>query len=192
MFEQILDLLSQNRGEAYSATAISKEMGFSKKNAEVCAAIEELVAQERVICDNSGAYTVYYFNENFTEKFEKNALKAGEIEAFDEDTVEVPEDAFERGYVIEELSKGFKITLPSGRSYTLPKSQRILCINGEKHLLLKAPEEVLYAIDHYASTNGYKNYLVKDLSVGRVAAPSDINKNPVIMFITVERHSKAG
>jgi Fe2+ or Zn2+ uptake regulation protein len=191
MLEQILDILSQNH-EAYSATALSKELGYSRKNADVCAILEELVAQGRVLCDNSGSYTEYFFNYDYTEKFVKNALDAGEIEAFDEDTVEVPEEAESRGYEIEEVSKGFKITLPSGRCYTLPKSQRILCINGEKHILLKTPEEVLYAIDYYATTNGYKNYLVKDLSVGRVAAPSDINKNPCVIFITIERHSKAG
>ena len=184
----------KDSGEAVSATAISKELGFSKKSNVVCDFLEELISDGCVSADNNGSFTKYSFLKSKAAVAPKEEKKSGPVNealgAFDPSSVRIPVDL--HGFDIEENSRGFKITTAQGNVHQITKTQRILVINEKKKLLVYQPEDVLFAIDDYCRKEQIQSYILKDLSVGRTIAPKDINMNPCIIFVQVEKHNKAG
>jgi len=170
-----------------TATAISREVGYSKKNNKVCEILESLEEIGGISSEEDNRGYVRYTCENI-DAVEDNEKYM--VEEFDETSVEMPVDSF--GYEIEDLSKGFRITFPNNSTHAITKSQRVLVINKEKHLLISNPEDILGAISEYCRVAQITNYVVRDMALGRAIDPSEINHNPCLIFLTIERHNKAG
>jgi len=200
------DVLNAVRGatEAMSATAFSKILGFSKKNARVADLLEELTSDDQIACDDSGGFVKYSSktvakkgapskessSKDSTPKNESDKVKVEVLEGFDPESVRIPVDL--HGYKIEDKKNGFQVRVPNGREYFVSRQQRILVINMDKKILVEQPEDVLFAIDDFCRKGGITNYILKDLSVGRAVLPQNVDKSPVIIFVQVERHNKAG
>lgn len=182
------DVLSAiRRLGAASATAISKELGYSKKNDSVSAFIDELYDDEVITeVDDDSAFVKYQISEVNSNVVEDDE----EMSTFDPDSVNIPVDS--RGYEISQNSKGFKIVAPDGNKYQISKTQRILVINNTKKYLVFQPEDILFAIEEFTKKHQIQYYIIKDLSVGRSVSAEDINLNPCIVFVQVEEHNKAG
>lgn len=201
------DVLNAVRGasEALSATAFSKILGFSKKNARVADLLEELANDDQIAVDDSGGFVKYSSKtvakkgssskdsapkKDSTPKNESDNVKSEALGSFDPESVRIPVDT--HGFKIEDKRNGFQVRFPNGREHFISRQQRILVINMDKKILVEDPEDVLFAIDDYCRKGGITNYILKDLSVGRAVLAQNVDKSPVIIFVQVERHNKAG
>ncbi len=190
--QYIIDVL-ENSKKSMSATAISQELGYSKKNNSVVEMLEELVDAGEILKDDSGSYPLYRYKdyEDDSVDEEEETEEVDEVlHSVDFNDVCVPVDT--HGWTIEETSKGFKTTSPEGNVYSITKTERILVINGVKRILVKHPEDIPAAINMYAEDMQIKNYFVRDFYLGRSVTPQSVSTNPCIIFVQVERHNKAG
>ena len=190
-----------------SATAISKLLGFSKKNDRVCEMLDLLLEEDILVLNCDASFERYDLAEHLEEdedlEVEGNGVEGDgdedvlededgdEVSTFDSDDVDVPED--NHGYDIDKMSKFFRITCPNNNVIDLKKSERLLVINETKKVIVHNPEDVVFAIDHYAkNVFQIRQYIVKDLSVGKVVFSQDVNTRPCIIFVQLERHNTAG
>lgn len=196
--KNLLSVVKEAGENGMSATAISQGLGFSKKNASVAELIDQMVDDGDLVEVDGGSFTKYAVAKKSSEKA---TAKTATVEAdddpvedallgFDPTSVTVPVNS--HGYEIVENSKGFKVTFPSGNSHQITKTNRILVINEDKKLLVYQPEDILFAINDYCRDKQIANFVIRDLSVGRAVRAKDINTNPCIIFVQVERHNKAG
>ena len=104
---------------------------------------------------------------------------------------EIPEDA--KGYKIVVTDFGFTVTFPdNGQNYDIGREERVVVINNEYRAAVTTPEEILGSLQEYTTSKGYKHFVVRDMATGSALAPGRINMKPVIIFLEVERHNKAG
>ena len=197
--KNLLSVVKEAGENGMSATAISQGLGFSKKNVSVTELIDQMVDDGDLVELSAGSFTKYAAAKKSAKKA---SAKTAAVEADDDDPVEdallgfdptsvtVPVNS--HGYEIIENSKGFKVTFPSGNSHQITKTNRILVINEDKKLLVYQPEDILFAINDYCRDKQIANFVIRDLSVGRAVRAKDINTNPCIIFVQVERHNKAG
>ena len=182
---EVLDVVA-NSDEFLTATGIDKSLGFAKKTRKLVEMLDSLV-EIGAISENSDERYIRYVLED--EAALENAIKY-KLEEFNGDNVTIPVDT--KGYTVEAASRGFRVTLPNGNVHNCSRTQRILVINEEKHLLIKTPESILQAIKQYCTATQIEHCVLRDMSVGRIVGAEDVNTNPVLIFIAVERHNKAG
>ena len=187
VLDAVNDLFDDETEQGPTATAISRGVGYSKKSDKVMEVLESLEDIGGISSADDERGYARYVVEN-SDAIEDN--ERYRVEEFDNDDVEIPVESY--GYVIEDLSKSFKVTFPNENSHTINKTQRILVINKEKHILISKPEDILGAISEYCRVSQITNYVVRDLALGRAVDPTKINHNPCLIFLTVERHNKAG
>ena len=104
---------------------------------------------------------------------------------------EIPEDL--KNYKIVVTDYGFKVTFPdNGQDYDIDRTERVVVINNEYRVAVSTPEEIMGAIQEFTAGNGWKHFVVRDVATGSALAPGRVNMKPVIIFLEVERHNKAG
>jgi hypothetical protein len=183
--QEVLDVIVNN-DEMLTGNAIAQVLSYAKKTKKLGEILEALVEVGAIEENNDDRYTRYaLLDENVLANHEKYS-----VSEFDPNSVEIPVDC--RGYDIAETSKGFRVVFPNASVHNITRTQRILVINGEKHILIKSPENILGAIQSYCALTQIENCVLRDLSVGRIVDPENVNCNPVLIFVAVERHNKAG
>jgi len=204
--DQILEVVADSE-EALTATAISREVGYTKLRSRVADALAELVSDGELETGVSGSYTTYVIAEDDCEE---------EVEEYDDcecDEESSPEDIpitdltyseitlpeNDNGYEMEQLPNGHvKVILPPNEDgetseVILEQGERLLVISDKYRFVVSLPEHVLEAIHTYTLEQGITTYLVTDMSTGqKVPDVTDINMNLAIIFIQISRHNKAG
>jgi len=205
---EILEVLLDN--ESLSATALSKEVGYTKLNARVLSILNELVEVDEVWKEQTETgYYVYSiveedneedneedFGEDITEETESNDLMPQE-------TIEnnLPVNCFD--YKITQLEKSHvRVVFPeldedgNVKSIILEPDERLLIINQNAafRFVVQTPEDVLEAIHVYTTEVKITTYLVTDMYSGIAVSDVDnIDMNGIsVLFLTIERYNKAG
>lgn len=195
LLDQILDIL-EGADEPMSATAISKELGYSKLRSRVSEAIGKLTSDGDIVATASKAgynvYTVADAEEDEEEEVE--AVAPREI-------TEITLPTNLNGYDIEVLDKGHtKVIFPGEEgddenSVVLEPNERLLVINQneEYRFVVSTPEQLLEAIGIYTQEQGIATYLVTDTATGNaVSDTTEIDMKVAIIFLEISRHDKAG
>lgn len=199
--EEVIAVLEENDNVGLSITAISKKLGYSRKSAVVEDVIWNAVDAGSLVESNNGQFNVYTIPEDEDlpeEDFEDDEAMEDEevveedddLSGFDAKLAQIPVDT--HGYKVAQSSDGFSVTLPNGRVHNVSAKERILVINQEKHIALTTPEDIVASIVDYANEKNITHYTITDMSLGRTITPKMINTNPVLIFIEVRRHNKAG
>lgn len=190
---------------AASATAISKMVGYTKKNDKVCEAIDFLVEEGFLTVVSESPYVLYGVEgdvcledlEDYFEQDEASAVEEPVDQIFEAATDKMFEDD-PMGYGIEKTRDGFLITFPgSSAKHRLNADERLLVINGSHRAVVKYPEDILTEFQFYTEENGIYHYTVTDVvSSSCISSKSlgdefDFNKS-VIFHVTISRHNKAG
>lgn len=103
----------------------------------------------------------------------------------------IPENL--NGYRIVVTDSGFQVSAPDrGVPYTIARNERMVVINNEYRVAVESPEDLLGSIQEYTQARGWRHYVVRDVESGSALAPGRVNMKPVILFLEVERHNKAG
>jgi hypothetical protein len=103
----------------------------------------------------------------------------------------IPENL--NGYRIVVTDNGFQVVAPDrGVPYTLARNERMVVINNEYRVAVESPEDLLGCIQEYTQARGWRHCVVRDVASGSALAPGRVNMKPVILFLEVERHNKAG
>ena len=208
--DDILDILSESV-EPLSATAISKEVGYTKLNARVLSVLNSMVADEDICKEQTdNGYYVYSVNleedeepeddfdesEDLDDECEPNDLMPQEI-----DSINLPVKCHD--YILQALPKDHvKVTFPeededgNEKNVVLEPDERLLVINQNAafRFVVSSPEDVLEAIHIYTTEMKITTYLVTDMSTGN--SISDVDNldltGPSILFLEISRHNKAG
>lgn len=194
--DNVVAILEENDNIGLSITAISKKLGYSKKSAVVEDVIWNAVESGDLVETNNGQFNVYtipedvYEDDEDDEEVVEEAVEDDDLSGFDAKLAQIPVDT--HGYNVAQTSDGFSVTLPNGRVHTVSAKERILVINQEKHIALTTPEDIVASIVDYANEKNITHYTITDMSLGRTITPKMINTNPVLIFIEVRRHNKAG
>lgn len=192
--DEILEVL-EDADEAMTATAISRELGYSSLRSRVSDALAELVTDGELETGVKGSHTTYAIAGDDDDDEDERECAPDEIIEISE--VTVPENL--HGYEVIALEKGHnKVIIPGANGaepteVTLEPNERLLVISDAYKFVVSKPEHVIEAINVYTSEQGITTYLVTDMSTGRKAQDvSDINMDVVIIFLQISRHNKAG
>lgn len=200
LLNQIMKILGDVE-EPMSATAISKELGYSKIRARVKEALQLLVDDGSVeaIANKSG-YNSYILvvqtDEEVVEECDEEQEPA-DVAPREITEITLPENL--NGYDVETLEKNHvKVIFPgegSEKSVTLEPNERLLVINQneEYRFVVSAPEQLLQAIATYTSEQGITTYLVTDTATGNaVLDANEVDMKVAIIFLDISIHDKAG
>jgi len=184
--EKVLDAVSELNGG--SATSISRHLGFQRKSEVVTRFLNELVDEGSLVCDEDGSFPVYNVSSSrstYTPSADAPSRIINEC----------------NGYRIEESSNdGFVVTMPGASApIIVPRGGNLIVINNdpEYRWAVDCPEDVNEAlqmvIDDYTRDHGIVNFLITDMSNdSTVSSVEEINKDNLIIFLTISKHNKAG
>ena len=208
--DKVLDVLQDADG-ALSATAISKEVGYTKLSPRVYDILTELA--DSGIVDSylhSNGYVVYlYLDDGCDEDECDEECDEDECDGEIEDNNLMPQEIVDRkipeddhGYRIEMLPKNHvKITYPeldedgNEKSTTLEPNEQLVVINQNPafRFVVSVPDEILEAINIFTTEQGISTYLVTDTSTGKCVddITTDLDDKVVVIFLNIQRHDKA-
>jgi len=209
--DEVLDVLTEAIG-AMSATAISKEVGYTKLSPRVYDILAELVDDDEVDkYEGSKGYDVYQRIEVDAEADDDYEEEDDEIE--DSGDIEdnnllpqeitirkIPED--DHDYEIEAIAKGHTlITFPevdedgNEKTTILEPNEQLVVINQNPafRFVVSSPDEVMEAINVFTTEQGISTYLVTDTSTGKsISDAGELDGDVVVIFLNIQRHDKAG
>jgi len=178
----IKTIIVDEEDDALSLTAISKAVGYSKKNDKVTEIIKELVEKKVFREITKSGRTLYYVAE--------------EEDSSSDTIMSMPSNA--SGYDINiNQSNGTAAIKCAGDKceVQLEADERLLVINNDNTHRYKVAnsDDVLKAIKEYSDEKGIGTFLVTDLIKNTsVANPSDVNLDSAVILLGVERYNKAG
>jgi hypothetical protein len=188
-----------------SATGISRECGYSKKSAIVAECIDILYNDDFITETQVSNFFVYNAAagitlEAVTAKYEPTPVVAPAASDVDPGMDRINNPKVEEwdmpsnlnGYSILVTDIGFDVTFPDGTVHTIDRHERIIVINKTKHVAVTTPEGMLQAIHNYVEAKGWAHYVVTDVTTGQSITPKSVNLRPVLIFLGIERHNKAG
>lgn len=214
LINEVIDILAND--DPMSATAISKEIGYTKLNARVLSVLNELILDEEVKKEQTdGGYYIYSLNpQEDDENIEKEDEGEEDEEDEDNDPSEpndlMPQEIVENNipikyydYEITALPKNHaEVVFPEldedgeEKSIVLEPDERLLVINQNAafRFVVQTPEDILEAIHIYTTEMKITTYLVTDMATG--VAVSDVGTidmgGPSVLFLEISRHNKAG
>ena len=209
--DDISDILSET-AEPLSATAISKEVGYTKLNAQVLSILNNMVDDGDVLKEqaDNGYYTYTLLLEEDEDLPDDEIDYDSDNEDTDEPNDLMPQEIDEttipincHDYTIYSLAKDHvKVIFPekdeddNEKSIVLEPDERLLVINQNAafRFVVTSPEDVLEAIHIYTTEMKITTYLVTDMSTGN--SISDVDNldmsGPSVLFLEISRHNKAG
>ena len=152
-----------------SATAIAQKIGKSK-GCQIADELDELVAEGKLACDDSGTYVTY---KTVSQPVATCCNKSTTVVA---DTVATAKNqAIPTGYTVSKVGKrksdnkvGRKVTLPNGKSYFVENGDTLVNINdGDTVKVITSkngaiPEAQLSTlIEDYTTQRGMTAYTIK-------------------------------
>jgi len=212
MIENVFSELKENEEIAASATAISKMVGYSKKNDKVCQAIDYLLDAGLLEVASDEPYIIYRLvdDASLDDLIEildedETPYESSELQQSSQDVLEgseatslntFPEDPM--GYIVEETRDGYLITFPgSTTKHRLAKDERLLVINGTHRAVVKHPEDILSEFAYYTEENGIHHFTVTNIVTGSCVSTDNVKsefdvKKQIVFHVTISRHNKAG
>lgn len=193
-----------------SATALAKEVGFSKASS-IVDELQALVADGSVIEDKGGRFPVYRKPQKgevakpqaqtpapqaAVKKEEEKVSLVDLAPPKAEDTLPAPPDHKMQGFMISNIKfegKAMKkITTPDGKNIRVEEDEKLLVINSEPKFVVKTPEDVLTAIKKYSQDKGYTVFTVNDICQNKkISTENDIVKDQHIIMLSIQKHNKA-
>ncbi|MCK5020444.1 MAG: hypothetical protein KAS32_25635 [Candidatus Peribacteraceae bacterium] len=194
----VMNVMPDEKENALSSTAISREIGFTKNNKRVQEAVLALVELGHVTSLEMNGYTAFYTSPDGLEAF-ASGMYEGNGGARRIGKRRIPIELHDYNVVEGEEEDTLVVLAPGDDrvSITLESHERLVVINEDAsyRFIVDSPEDVLEAIKVYTTEKGITTFVVEDLSTGAMISSDideEIDPDVAIIFLTVSRHNKAG
>jgi hypothetical protein len=187
---EVLDVLPSDSEEAMSATAISKEVGYSKTNKNVQEILAELFESGEIESETSTrGYDVYW--KPISAKGSSKSTSTSK--AVKEITYVPPKNNF--GYTFSISPKGYTVSTPDRKTIELEGNDRLLVLNNNNNyrFIVNSPEDIISAIGTFTTEQNIGTYLVTNMETGgSITGIHEIDERVAGIFLTISKHNKAG
>ena len=200
--------------DGISASKVSQDMGFSGKTKKVDNLFSSLLSKKLVKQVETGGYVGYAVV--MSKSADKTSRSARTVKSSAVRTVRSgggftdlsisanrPDaDSFEGGYYVKYLDSGnVLVGVPATENTEkaereIGPTERVLVLNKNTFFIVDTPESIINAVMQYTYENSIGSYAIRDVMTNTMAQPSergsDINSENALIFLTIERHNKAG
>lgn len=207
MRTSILNILSTDKEDALSRTAVAKQIGYAKGSKVVDRILDELVQEKKAkVTDSGKGYDVYYktvSGEKESATIAKNSGdESAETKSKDSVNYRIPTNTY--GFKVQtdvevkidgKKRMGVIVTTPDNKTVELKKTERLLVINldDDHRYIVDKPEDVFRAIGEYTSEKNIGNFLVTDMESNKPVNPNNVKDLDVqVLFLKISKHNKAG
>lgn len=207
MRTSILNVLSTDKDDALSRTAVAKQLGYAKGSKVVDRILDDLVSEKKAKMIDSGKGYDVYIKTASGEKASATIAKqssgeSAETRGKNDVSYRIPSNTY--GFNVKtdvdvkidgKKRKGVIITTPDNKIVELKKTERLLVINldDDHRYIVDKPEDVFRAIGEYTSEKSIGNFLVSDMETNKPVNPNNVKDLDVqILFLKISKHNKAG
>lgn len=190
-----LRIVSSMTDEGISATALAKELGYSKAKS-IMVALDECVTEGSVVVDTSGRFVTY---KKAPKKVVVAPSKTTVVDSvmpevdLPEATVGCDMDGYKMANIRYKGRAAKRITTPDGRNIRLETDDKLLVINDEPKFVVKTAEDVIKCIRKYALDHNMTTFTVNDIKQNKkIMNDKDIAiKDDHVLFLSIRKHNKA-
>ena len=190
-----LRIVSSMTDEGISATALAKELGYSKAKS-IMEALAECVTEGSVVADTSGRFVTYKkAPKKVVVSPSKTTVVGSVIPEGDlpEAAVCCDMDGYKMANIRYKGRAAKRITTPDGRNIRLETDDKLLVINDEPKFVVKTAEDVIKCIRKYALDHDMTTFTVNDIKQNKkIMNDKDVViKDDHVLFLSIRKHNKA-